>query len=60
MISRYDFSKTKQSDTGKRVRESLTLPTIEDRDDDVYIITNTTDRLDSLAFQYYGNQSYPV
>jgi hypothetical protein len=58
MISRYDFSKIKQSDTGKRVRESLTLPVIEDRDDDVYIITNTTDRLDSLAFRFYGNAKY--
>lgn len=58
MISRYDFANTKQSDTGKRVKESLTLPVIEDRDDDVYIITSVNDRLDSLAFRFYGNAKY--
>ncbi len=58
MISRYDNLKTKESLDGKQVLTSLTLPVIADREDDVYIITNTTDRLDSLAYKYYGEAKY--
>jgi phage tail protein X len=58
MISRYSDLKTKKSDNGKQVMTSLTLPTIEESSDDVYIITNTTDRLDALAFKYYGDARY--
>ena len=58
MRSRYTYTKTKSSDTGKRVYESLKLPVIEERDDDVYIVTNPSDRLDSLAYQFYGEAKY--
>lgn len=58
MISRYSDIKTKQGANGKQVLTSLTLPIIEERDDDVYIITNSSDRLDALAFKYYGDARY--
>lgn len=58
MISRYDSAKLKHSDTGKRVYQSLTLPVIQELDTDIYVITNATDRLDSLAFKYYGEAKY--
>jgi len=28
------------------------------RDDDTYVITQAGDRLDNLAFEFYGNQQY--
>lgn len=58
MFSRYDNIKTKTNDKGKKVYQSLTIPTIEEMDDDVYIITNSSDRLDLLAHKYYGNTRY--
>lgn len=58
MISRYESAKTKYSDTGKRVYESLRLPLIPELENDIYIITNSADRLDSLAFKYYGEAKY--
>ena len=58
MISRYDSAKTKKSDKGKQVYQTLTLPNIPELESDTYIITNSTDRLDSLAFKYYGEAKY--
>lgn len=58
MISRYSSAKIKRSDTGKQVYQSLSLPVIPELDSDIYIITNTADRLDSLAYKYYGEAKY--
>ena len=58
MISRYDYAKTKLNSKNKQVLATLTVPTIADMEDDVYIITSVTDRLDSLSFKYYGNAKY--
>lgn len=58
MISRYDFAKKTQNDNKKQVLATLSLPTIADQEDDVYIITNSTDRLDTLAFRFYGDSRY--
>lgn len=58
MFSRYDNIKVTTNDRGKKVYQSLTIPTIEDKEDDVYIITNSSDRLDILANKYYGNPRY--
>lgn len=58
MISRYSFTKTRRSDTGKQVLSTLKLPNIEEQDSDVYVITTVTDRLDILAHKYYGNAKY--
>lgn len=58
MDSRYNVAKTKRSESGKQVYQSLTLPVISELDSDIYIVTNTTDRLDSLAFRFYGQAKY--
>jgi hypothetical protein len=58
MISRYQFAKTKANDAGKQVYQSLTLPKVEESEDDIYIITNSMDRLDSLAYRFYGSAKY--
>lgn len=58
MDSRYDFAKIKQSDTGKQVYQSLTIPVVPELDSDIYIITNVADRLDSLAYKFYGEAKY--
>ena len=58
MISRYSKVKTKTNDNGKVVYTSTTLPIIQDRDDDIYIIANSMDRLDTLAYKFYGNAKY--
>ncbi len=51
---RYTNVKTKRLATGKRVLTTVIPRTIEKRDDDIYIITQETDRLDLLAQQFYG------
>ena len=51
---RYNSVKTKRLATGKKVLTTVIPRTIEKRDDDIYIITQETDRLDLLAQQFYG------
>ncbi len=51
---RYNNVKTKRLATGKKVLTTVIPHTIEKRDDDIYIITQETDRLDLLAQQFYG------
>lgn len=52
---RYTNVNNKRLDTGKTVLQMKILPTIPKRDDDVYIITQETDRLDLLANQFYND-----
>lgn len=54
---RYDNVNSKKLDTGKTVLEMKIFPTIPKRDDDIYIITQETDRLDTLANQFYNDPS---
>lgn len=58
MTGRYDMQKKKVNDKGKQVYESLKLPVVAEQENDVYIITNSMDRLDSLSYKYYGNARY--
>lgn len=58
MISRYDYSKKIDNEKGKKVLSSYRLPEIPEKENDVYIITSIGDRLDSLAFKFYGNARY--
>lgn len=55
MASRYNIQKTQLSETNKQVLQTTTLPVVPERDEDVYIITNSMDRLDTLAYKFYGN-----
>lgn len=54
---RYNIKNTKRLADGKKVLKTLVPPTIPKRDDDIYIITQETDRLDSLASQFYGDST---
>ena len=52
---RYTNVNSKKTDTGKQVLEMKIFPTIPKRNDDIYIITQETDRLDLLANQFYND-----
>ncbi len=53
MASRYENNEIKNTFDGKQVYRSRIYPNIPLRDDDVYIMTETGDRLDTLAYQYF-------
>ena len=57
-ISRYQNNKTKQSADGKTVYKSKRLKRIPLKNDDIYVATQTGDRLDLLSNQYYGSPTY--
>ena len=58
MASRYKNNNKIKLDDGKRVYRSKIYPNIPLKDSDVYVVTQTGDRLDSLASQFYSNSSY--
>lgn len=43
------------TDNKRRYYNTLLDPTIPNRDDDIYVMTTTGDRLDQLAWDYYSN-----
>lgn len=55
---RYTSTGEKRNDKNKRVRKSILMPTIQPSLSDIYIITTPGDRLDLLAYKYYGNVSH--
>lgn len=55
MLSRYRNNKTKQTVLGRIVYRSFIYPDIPLADDDIYVATETGDRLDTLANDYYGD-----
>lgn len=57
MVSRYRNVETKKTVDGRTVYRTSFLPNIPLSDDDIYVATETGDRLDTLAFQFYGNSS---
>ena len=57
MIRRYDNNETKKTTDGRTVYKSIIYPNIPLRDDDVYVATETGDRLDTLAHQFYTDSS---
>jgi hypothetical protein len=52
---RYEKIGTKKLANGKKVLKTVIPATIEKRDDDIYIITQDSDRLDLLANQFYND-----
>jgi len=54
-MSRYIFSKFKNTYNGRKYLTSLLLPPIPEKDDDIYIIGTEMMYLDSLADKYYGD-----
>ena len=57
MESRYSKTKTKKTPDGRMVYVTNAYPSIALRNTDTYIATETGDRFDSLANQFYGNPS---
>lgn len=57
MASRYENNETKKLADGRTVYRSRIYPDIPLRDDDIYVATETGDRLDTLAYQYYNDAS---
>jgi len=56
--NRYIYSNTLKTNSGKRYLSSTIYPKIKPNDNDLYIITDKTDRLDLLANKYYQNPNY--
>ena len=57
MPSRYNHTKVKIRKDGKRVLKPTIYPKIPIRDSDIFIYPKFGDRLDNLAFKYYGDVS---
>lgn len=58
MANRYSYNRTsKEPDTKREYLQSTIYPKIKPTNNDMYIITQETDRLDLLAHRYYGDSS---
>ena len=57
MASRYENNETKNTNDGRLVYRSKIYPNIPLRDDDIYVASETGDRLDTLAYHYYKDSS---
>jgi len=57
MASRYQNDEVKTTNDGRTVYRSRIYPSIPLRDDDMYVASETGDRLDTLAYQYYKDAS---
>jgi phage tail protein X len=58
MASRYQNNETQKLKDGREVYRTKIYPNIPLKDNDIYIVTQEGDRLDTLAYQYYGDQSF--
>jgi hypothetical protein len=55
-MNRYLYTNIfKDSKTGKRAYRTTLYPTIYESSTDIFIISRVGDRLDNLAFEYYGD-----
>jgi hypothetical protein len=54
---RYNVKNIKRLDNGKKVLKTSIPKKIPKKDDDIYIITQETDRLDLLANEFYKDSS---
>ncbi len=52
---RYDRNETKKTPDGRTVYRSRFYNPIPMRDDDLYVVTQTGDRLDAIAYRFYGD-----
>ncbi len=59
MVNRYQYSETLTTkETKKKYLESTIYPKIKPTNEDIYIISTQSDRLDLLASKYYGDPTY--
>jgi len=57
MQSRYKNSRFKKTIDGREVLQSKIYPNIPKTDDDIYVATETGDRFDTLAYQFYKDST---
>jgi hypothetical protein len=57
MNGRYDNIATKKTADGRTVYKTSRYPNIPLKNSDIYVATETGDRFDSLANQFYSNPS---
>ena len=57
MQSRYKSSRFKKTIDGREVLQSKIYPNIPKTDDDIYVATETGDRFDTLAYQFYKDST---
>jgi hypothetical protein len=57
-MDRYTFNNIVKQENTPRYRSSTRYPEIPLSIDDSYIITQYGDRLDNLAYQFYGDPTY--
>ena len=58
MQSRYTNNKFKKTIDGREVLQSKIYPNIPPSDDDIFVATETGDRLDTLAYQFYNDSTF--
>ena len=56
-MPRHDSTDVKRKN-GKQSYNTTIFPKAKERNDDIYVITQSGDRLDLLAFQFYGDPSF--
>lgn len=54
-MNRYEYASIEKEPAGKRIFDISSMPVFESTNTDIYIITNTGDRLDLLAHRYYND-----
>ena len=58
-MSRYKSTLTNESTENKNLKYNTTIyEEVPERNDDVFLVSQTGDRLDLLANQYYGSPAY--
>ncbi len=57
MASRYQNNKVQKLKDGRQVYRTKIYPNIPLKDTDIYIVSQEGDRLDTLAYQYFGDAS---
>lgn len=57
-MSRYQSVKTKRGTNNKTMLKTVLYPDIARTSEDLWVITDSSDRLDLLAYQYYGSAQY--
>lgn len=57
MQSRYTNNTFKKTIDGRQVLQSKIYPNIPPSDDDIFVATETGDRYDTLAYQFYNDST---
>ena len=59
MANRYNYTtELTTNNTKRKYLSSVIYPKVKPTDNDMYVISESSDRLDILASKYYGDKSY--